>query len=307
MPITKGNVQEVLQDALKTLFFMALEAETDNQYQRIVTIAPSGDGRDGEKYGWLGPTKGMREFKDRRVPQGLVAHDYTIKNKKWEDTLAIEREVIDADQYGQVKLRVQSLAQQAARFKGKLVLQTLAAGATNKCYDGKYFFDTTHQEPNNPKSPVQSNKLTDALSKSSLIAAILLMEGFKDENGELLGIIPDMLVVPPALQFTARELLESVYYPGEGTTTANLAKNTLQGIVDLQVNPYLTDSSDWFLLCTKGVIKPLILQQSDAVELRSLEAASEIGFMTDCYTYGVRERFNVGYGLWQNAVGSIVT
>lgn len=307
MPVTKGDVGEILQDALKTLFFMALQQYANTDYTRIVTIAPSGAGRDGEKYGWLSPTKGMREFKDRRVPQGLVGHDYYIKNRKWEDTIAVEREVVDSDQYGQVRLRIQGLAQASVRFKAKLAAQVLAAGATAKGYDECYFFDTAHTEPKNPKAPSQSNKLTEALSKSSLIKAILLMENFKDENNEPLGIIPDLLVVPPALQFTARELLESTYYPGEGTATANLSKNTLQGIVDLQVNPYLTDVSDWFLLCTSDVVRPLILQQSDALEFQALEGNSELGFMTDAYHYGVRERCNVGYGLWQHAVGSIVS
>ena len=117
---------------------------------------------------------------------------------------------------------------------------------------------------------------------------------------------PDLLVVPPDLQWTAMELLESTYWPGEQSSN-KLASNVLKGKLDLVVSPYLTDANDWFMLSTKGVIKPVILQSRTPVEFAALEADSESGFMRDQYIYGVRARYNAGYGLWQMAYGSQVT
>ena len=55
-----------------------------------------------------------------------------------------------------------------------------------------------------------------------------------------MNISPDLLVVPPDLQWEAQELLKSSYYPEEGETTTKLATNVLKGVVDLLVTPYLT-------------------------------------------------------------------
>jgi len=122
----------------------------------------------------------------------------------------------------------------------------------------------------------------------------------------LLGVTPDLLVVPPDLQWTAMELLESRYWPGEGSVTAKTASNVLRGKLDLMVSPYLTDTNDWFVLSTKGLVKPIILQSRTPAEFAALESGSENGFMRDEYLYGVRARYNAGYGLWQMAFGSQV-
>ncbi len=132
------------------------------------------------------------------------------------------------------------------------------------------------------------------------------MMKFKDDRGRFIGAMPDLLVVPPDLQWTAMELLESTYWPEEGATTERMASNVLKGKLDLIVSPYLTDPDNWFVLSTKGVVKPIILQSRTPIEFAALEADSESGFMRDQYVYGVRARYNAGYGLWQTAYGSQV-
>ncbi len=298
MPLTRSDMPNLLEDGLKTVFFEALDA-TSGDYERIATIVPSES--DQETYAWLGAVPAMREFADERMPLGLLEHDYTIRNKTWESSIAIERAAIEDDKLGQIKLRVMSLARETKRHMDELSFGLLRNGFATTCYDGQYFFDTDHSEG---ESGTQSNKATDALSAESLQAAITAMMKFKDDRGKLLGVSPDLLVVPPDLQWTAMELLESTYWPGEGTATANTASNVLKGKLDLLVSPYLTDTSDWFVLSTKGILKPIILQSRTPIEFAALEADSESGFMRDEYVYGVRARYNAGYGLWQMAYGS---
>ena len=78
------------------------------------------------------------------------------------------------------------------------------------------------------------------------------------------------------------------------------------------VLPFLTGSADdyWFLLDTKRPIKGVILQQrSDVpVEFSALDNSgqNESAFMRDRFYYGVRARYNLGYGLWQTAYGAIL-
>ncbi len=300
MSLTRSDMPTVLEDGLKTVFFEALDA-TIGDYERIATIV--GSESDQENYPWLGAVPAMREFADERMPLGLLEHNYTIRNKTWESSIAVERAAIEDDKYGQIKLRVMSLAREAKRHMDELVFSLLKNGFSAACYDGQYFFDTDHVDGD---SGTQSNKGTAALASTSLQAAITAMMKFKDDRGKLLGIVPDLLVVPPDLQWTAMELLESTYWPGEGSVTANTSSNVLKGKLDLLVSPYLSDSNDWFVLSTKGVVKPVILQNRTPIEFAALEADSESGFMRDEYIYGVRARYNAGYGLWQMAYASQV-
>lgn len=303
MTLVKSDTPRLLEAGLKTVFFEAYDAFLGD-WERIATIVPSE--QDTETYAWLGSVPRMREFKDERLPAGLLEHDYTIKNKTWESSIAVERAAIEDDLYGQIKLRVQGLAREAKRHIDELVFTLLSGGFSSTCYDGQYFFDTDHSEGD---SGTQSNKGTDPLAAESLQAAITAMMKFKDDRGKPLGIVPDLLVVPPDLQWTAMELLNSSFYPeliAESAGEQKLASNVLKGRLDLAVSPYLTDTDNWFLLSTKGLVRPIIFQSRVPVEFSALEGASEAGFIRDQYLYGVRARYNVGFGLWQTAYGSQV-
>ncbi|MDO8684904.1 MAG: Mu-like prophage major head subunit gpT family protein [Armatimonadota bacterium] len=304
MPLVKSDIPNLLEAGLKAVFFEEYDRVLSD-WERIATVVPST--ADTEDYAWLGSAPAMREFKDERLPSGLLEHGYSIKNKTWESSIAVDRAALEDERYGQIKLRIQSLGREARRHQDEMIFTLIKNGFSTTCYDGQSFFDTDHSEGD---SGTQSNKGTSALSATSLQSAISAMAKFKDDKGKPIGIIPDLLVVPPDLQWTAMELLNSAYYPdlvsqtGGTGGTQKLAANVLKGRLDLLVSPYLTDSNDWFMLCTKGPVKPIIFQSRVPVEFAALEGNSENGFMRDQYLYGVRARYNVGFGLWQMAYGS---
>jgi len=300
MALVKSDIPRLLEAGLRAVFFDAYES-TRGDWERIATVIPSE--HDTEKYAWLGSVPKMREFKDERVPAALLEHDYSIRNKTWEASIAVDRAAIEDEQYGQIRIRVQGLADEARRHQDELVFSLLADGFNTLCYDGQYFFDTDHSEGS---SGTQSNKGTSALSASSLQSAITAMMKFRDDRGKPLGIIPDTLVVPPDLKWTAMELLQSVYAPETVAGKTEMRRNVLEGALNLIVSPYLSNSQDWFLLCTGRVVRPIIFQTRAPIEFAALEANSESGFMRDQYVYGVRARYNVGFGLWQLAYGSQV-
>jgi len=300
MPIVKSDIPNLLEAGLRAVFFDAYESVT-GEWERIATVVPSE--HDTEKYAWLGSVPKMREFKDERMPAGLLEHDYSIRNRTWEASVAVDRAALEDDQYGQIRLRVQGLADEARRHQDELVFGLLRDGFSALCYDGQYFFDTDHAEGD---SGTQSNKGTSALSATALQAGISAMMKLADDKGKPMGVVPDTLVVPPDLKWTAMELLESVYAPDTASGKTDMRRNVLRGSLDLLVSPYLSDTNDWFLLCTRRVIKPVIFQSRTPIEFSALEGTSENGFMRDQYVYGVRARYNVGFGLWQLAYGSQV-
>jgi phage major head subunit gpT-like protein len=265
-----------------------------------------------QKYAWLGMVPPMREFLDERRPQGMASNAVTIEDKVFESSIAVDRRAIEDDQLDLIRLRVRDLAFRVAAHRTQIVVEALAAGFTATGYDGASLFNTSHAVG----TTTYGNRTTSALSASSLAEGMNAMMGVPDEHGIALGIVPDTLVVGPKLQWTARELIESpvVVYKGNATDNAGSTpyKNAFQGRVDLVVSPYLTGASDdyWFLLDTKRPIRSVILQQrSDVpVEFSALEASSgsESAWMRDRYHYGVRARYNVGYGLWQTAYGAVL-
>lgn len=311
MPLTKSDVPDLILPGLKADFALAYRTELQGSVaESIATVINTT--MPMQKYGWLGAVPPMREFVDERRAQGLNAHSVTIEDKTFESTIAVDRRAIEDDQLDLIRLRIRDLAFRVTAHRQQIVMEALAGGFSGVGYDGEALFSATHPTG----TGTTSNRTTSALSASSLSDGISAMMTVPDDAGIPLGIVPDTIVVGPKLQWTAKELVDSpvVIYKGNASDTASPTpyRNALHGYLRLVVSPFLTGAFDdyWFLLDTKRPIKSVILQQrSDVpVEFTALDSrsGSESAFMRDRYYYGVRARYNVGYGLWQTAYGAIL-
>ena len=101
-----------------------------------------------EQYGWLGNSTAFREWLGDRVIQNLAVHDYSIKNKTFENTVGVPRESIEDDGYGVFNPLMAQLGQDSAVHPSTLLYALLSGGFTGTCYDGQYFFDTDHPVTN---------------------------------------------------------------------------------------------------------------------------------------------------------------
>jgi len=276
--------------AFNTLFTKAFEGQKPT-YERVATVVPSTT--DVETYAWLGDIPGMREWVGDREIQNLSGSDYSIKNKDFELTVGVPRNSIEDDKIGLYNPSIQMLGESAAMHPDELVYALLASGFTAKCYDGKAFFAADHDVA----GKAVSNKITDKLSLDAYVTARSMMIGYKNSKGRSLGLMPDLLVVPPALEKQARDILVADFING--------TKNTMQGTAEIHVEPRLTSDSAWFLLATKRPIKPLIYQQRKKAKFVSItdETAPNV-FMSKKYLYGADSRGNAGFGFWQMGVGS---
>ena len=276
----------------KTLFNEAF-AGTKPTYEKVATVVPSST--KSEEYGWLGAFPRLRKWVGDRVINSLAAHGYTIKNESWEATVEVNREDIEDDAYGVYTPMIKELGRSAATHPDEIVFGLLGKGFTETCYDGQYFFDTDHEDED---GPVQSNKGTKVLSAASYSAARAQMMSLLDAKSTPLGIMPNLLVVPPQLEEAARKILYAEQI--EGTT------NTLKNTAELLVAPWLAaNPTAWFLFDTSRAIKPLIFQQRKKPEFVSMDASNDQNvFMKKQYIYGVDCRDNAGFGLWQMAYGS---
>ena len=292
----EGDIPKSLLKGLQTIFYKTYKA-VPTYFQDVAMIVNSTAHQ--ENYAWIGQAPQMREFGAERIPKGLSDFGFSIINKEFESSIRVKRTALEDDQTGQIRIRVEAMADKAAKYKDRLVFGLLELGISSACYDGANFFSASHSEG---LSGTQSNYATVALSAAQYGVVRAAMMQFKDDSGDLCGITPSHLVVPPALEATARAILNADFI-SDGTTTVS---NVWKGSAQLIVVPYLTDTNDWYLMDLTAPVKPIILQIRNDVEFSALERDSEQGFMRRDYLYGIYMRCNVGYGDWRYAFGSHV-
>lgn len=293
-----GNI--VTTDFLDATFksFRALFTKTFSEYvpefDRLVERVNSGTLT--ETYLVPSSLPKMREWKDERQPAGLAEISFVLKNLHFESSVAVDKDTLADDQLDRIRPRIQELALSARKHMARTVLELIKDGASKTCWDGQYYFDTDHVWRN---SGVQSNKLTgtgvtvDKL-KDDFTSVRTNFLRLKDDEGEPMGLVPDLIVCPPELEIGFRELLNASIISSTGNVMVNIA--------DLLVNPYLTDTNDWYAFNTKMPSKPFIFQMRQDVEFAQMASPDGTeAFMRKKLLYGVDARYNAGYSMWQLA------
>lgn len=133
---------EAVNKGFKTNFQVGFKGVTA-LYTSLCTVVPSASSE--ETYGWLGDVPKMREWIGERQVHGLQAHGYSIKNRKFELTVSVEKDNIEDDRLGIYGPRFEFLGKAVAEHPDDLVFGELIPKAwSTACYDGQYFFDTDH-------------------------------------------------------------------------------------------------------------------------------------------------------------------
>jgi len=140
MIINQANLR-LLFTGFKASFQNAFAGVTPDFQQFTMTVNSTAS---VEQYGWLGNSTAFREWLGDRVIQNLQLHDYSIKNKSFENTVGVPRESIEDDSYGIFSPLMAQLGQDAANHPAGLLYDLMSGGFSGKCYDGQYFFDTDH-------------------------------------------------------------------------------------------------------------------------------------------------------------------
>ena len=289
--IINAQALRALDVSFSTLYNKGF-ASKEPKYPLVATEVPSSTSE--EHYGWIGQMPDMEEWLDERTIKNLSAYTYTIKNKTFESTVAIDREELEDDRYGVYRPNFETMGAKAATAPDRTVFELLQRGFEAKCYDGQPFFSAEHKVA----GKTYSNMSTEKLSQESFIAARTAIMSFVGDKGKSLGIVPNMLLVPPALEMTAKKILEADIVNAETNITKGLAKVEV-------VSELAGDPNAWYLLATNEPLKPLILQMRKRPKFDSLTKDTDPNvFLKRQYLYGVDGRWNAGFGFWQMAYGS---
>lgn len=99
-------------------------------------------------YPRLSDLPAMREWVGERFVNQLTIDGFSIRNRKFENTVSVPVDMIKDDQYGVFAPLFADLGQTAAELPDDLVWEQLASGFATVHYDGQFFFDTDHPVEN---------------------------------------------------------------------------------------------------------------------------------------------------------------
>lgn len=97
-----------------------------------------------QKYGWLGKMPNVREWVGARAVQNLQQHDYSIKEKPLELTVAVDKDDVETDNLGIYGPMFTEMGRSSGSYPDTLIFGLLKDGWATDCYDGQNYFDTDH-------------------------------------------------------------------------------------------------------------------------------------------------------------------
>ena len=244
----------------------------------------------------------------------------TLVNETWKQSFAITRELVDDAQLGKMKQRANKLMTSYYRtremfgrslYAGGLLGTEVQIGGkkfSTASADGKKLFATNHIAK--VKGNQQSNAFEGEFTAANLDAVETMMQNTKGDNGELLAIAPDTILIPndAALKRKVFEVVGADKDPDSGDNGFNFQFGRWNVIVD----PYLTmalqqlgvATAPWILLDSK------FIQENDGAiwqDRVKLELSSEIDDNNDNNKWKGYARFTGGFVDWRFAAAGGVS
>lgn len=223
-------------------------------------------------------------------PEDDLALDRTVSvtNQKRGSILTITREMVMFDRVNQI--------QQMIADKGR----ALAAGHEQAAYDvlttsGNYVRNSTTNDNN-----YGANTASTQFGPLGLVTAFNVLRTMKHRlSGRFLGIMPDTLIIPPDLEWAAKQLLfsDTLFRVGSAAATADVygtgMDNVFRGSIrNLIVSPFM-NTGNWVLCEAKKFIVNQIVWGPELYQTTNAPEAP--AFMErDSYRYRASEFYGLG-------------
>ncbi len=209
--------------------------------------------------------------------RNMLAQDFILKLAKRGNGIRVRRKDWQAQKDVGLMAKIEQLGILGAWIPRDDISDIFNNGDSSAypSYDGEDQFANAH-----PKGgTTYDNLLALPLTPDNLQAAIVQMNLFPSDEGanQPLGINPTNLEVPPGLDKTAREILNTLWI----IETSSGSTNVMQGIMDFKKNVKLTDQNDWFVFANDSTtgVKPFIWLMHDT------DAPMKIIFIDDPQKY----------------------
>lgn len=303
--VVSASFGKLLEPGLRKIFFESYK-EVPEEYSKIYNMLSSTKAKEtdwgmGALTGWTERTSEVDTVSYTKLSPGL---ERTYTHKAFTRGFMVGRELYDDDQYSQIEKMPKALARAGRAHVEKGAMLPLINGfssaiggvGVSAIYDGQPLFSASH--PLLDSVALGSNLATGALTSVNLQKAIQLARATKDEAGALIVMKPNRLIIPPALEYTARIILESTQVPGSDFNDVNVVK----GALELVIMDYLGTANG-------GSDTAWFLQDSTNHELNffwrtKVEFKMEEDFDTFVAKYRGYMRYSMGVSDWRGLIGS---
>lgn len=291
------NFGKLLEPGLRKIFFETY-AELPEQFSKIYKVNKSTKAKETD-YGlgafgdWKERTSELDTVDYGKLSAGL---ERTYVHKAFTKGFMIGRELYDDEQYNQINKFPKAMARSGRAFVEKEAAKPIIGAFTDTIYDGKALCATDH--PLVDSASTGCNLITGALTPENLKIAMQCMRETVDEAGNLISSHAKKLIVPPALEFTAREILNSTQIADSELNNAN----SLKGMLDIVTWDYIGEAAGgsdtaWF------IIDPAYLELNFFWRVKP-EFKHDEDFDTFVAKYRGYMRFSYGVSDWRGIVGS---
>ncbi len=172
-------------------------------------------------------------------------YEKTFTHKEYAKGVSIERKLWDDDQLGTIRRKASGLGAAFGTTRA-----THASSVFNNAFSGSHvggdlisLCNASH--PTNIKNEATySNAGSTPLSEAAITETLLAGHALKDDRGNPMPAIYDVLYVPIALQASAYEFAKELA-PAQTTAQSQFVSSRGLSVV---VDPYLTDANNWFML-----------------------------------------------------------
>lgn len=300
------NFGKLLYPGLNKIFFETYD-EIPEEYSKVYNVKTSKSATETD-YG-LGAFGDWEERKDEldtvAYAKLSTSGEVTYTHKEFTKGFMIGRKLYDDEKYNQIAKFARALARAGRAKVEKDAMQPFLKGFPDsdgtpiKGRDGKTLFATDHPLVDG-KGATCSNLIEGALNEENLKKAMKLMRETKDEAGNLVQFKATRLIIPPALEDTARRLLHSTQVSGGNLNDTNEFLRNAN--LEICVMDYLSASAGGSDTCW-------FLQDGQRHEMNFFwrvkpEFKWEESFDTFVSKYRGYMRYSMGFSDWRGMVGS---
>jgi phage major head subunit gpT-like protein len=297
-------------------------------YDKIATTIPSSSEIQG--YGWIGMVDKFREWLGPRTVHSPAPETYFVTNKAFELTESIDQFKLQDDTYGIYYPMVQFMGIQARKW-ADYQLRDLICNTTTGAYysstsvgpqlslDGIAHWSAVHPVDmwDSGKGTYVNDYGTGTSSGGVTCGGVLTPNAYatvwqdmtlrRAQSGEPLGVVPNLLTVPPQLDITAKTILHAQFFApavstniiGTGTAVGPM-ENMLKGSSDILMVPEFAANSAalWYLLDTTKPVKPFVWQLREAPDfVTRIQPSDPVVFDSHTYLYGSKARGSAAWSM----------
>ena len=305
MATSTGGFSALLAPGLFDVMFNEIDAQP-NQWIPVMSVEGSTRAYEEElKVAGLGPMVSKPEGTNTSFDDPLISGAVRYTHSSYGLGFRITREMYDDDLYSIMEGMSAELGRSAsykvevdawAPFNNAFTAAFAGIDGLSLCHVSHTRLDGGAVQANKPSTDVD-------FSYTSFQAALDHYKVLKDDRGRPIIMSPALLIIDPAFEWIAREILQSEYKP----YTSNNEINPLKG--ELSENGYLTcryltDADSWFITAP-----PKKKKRSGGHDVKFFwrtrpETANGDDFLSGDALFKIFARYSKGFAEWRGVYGS---